>query len=282
MKNIQIISTYKPSRLGRFIDTGKLFLRTDDDIPRGENINIYITVDEEIKEGDWCLDLRDNSVFKIKLPINGVGLIYKIILTTDQDLIKDGVQAIDDEFLEWFVKNPSCETIDINSIPNSNWGFDLEEPMNLGYKIIIPKEEFTTIKGGDDIVFPSSTTITVFKPLPDVNWESDITNKVWDEEEPKQIKCYCGHTITCDCEPLQETLEEAAEIYIQSKNPQWTPYHKQSFKDGAKWQQERMEEDMINFAHFYFKEEFNSTMQTNKTTKELLSEWFEQNKKKFG
>jgi hypothetical protein len=35
----------------------------------------------------------------------------KIILTTDQDLIKDGVQAIDDEFLEWFVSNPSCEYI---------------------------------------------------------------------------------------------------------------------------------------------------------------------------
>ena len=203
----------------------------------------------------------------------------KIILTTDPDLIANGVQAIDDDFLEWFVKNPSCETIDIDSIPNSNWGFDLEEPMNLGYKIIIPKEEFTIIKGGDDIVFPSSTTITLHRPLPDVNWESDITNKVWDEDEPKQIKCYCGHTITCDCEPLQETLEEAAEMYIQSKNPQWTPYHKQSFKDGAKWQQERMEEDMINFAHFYFKEEFNSTMQTNKSTKELLSEWFEKFKK---
>ena len=38
----------------------------------------------------------------------------------------------------------------------------------------------------------------------------------------------------------QETLEEAAEKYINSKNPQWTPYHRQSFKDGAKWMQERM------------------------------------------
>mgnify|MGYP001356832165 CR=1 FL=1 len=30
------------------------------------------------------------------------------------------------------------------------------------------------------------------------------------EEEPKQIKCYCGHTTYCDCgsleEPKQETL----------------------------------------------------------------------------
>jgi hypothetical protein len=24
------------------------------------------------------------------------------------------------------------------------------------------------------------------------------------KEEPKQIKCYCGHTITCDCSPLEE------------------------------------------------------------------------------
>jgi hypothetical protein len=43
------------------------------------------------------------------------------------------------------------------------------------------------------------------------------------------------------------------------------------------------EEDMINFAHFYFKEEYNlAMMEINKTTKELLSEWFERNKKKFG
>ena len=43
-----------------------------------------------------------------------------------------------------------------------------------------------------------------------------------------------------------ESLEEAAEMYIQSKNPQWTPYHKQSFKDGAKYMVERMysEEDL--------------------------------------
>ena len=26
------------------------------------------------------------------------------------------------------------------------------------------------------------------------------------------IKCYCGHTITCDCGPKQETLEEITKI----------------------------------------------------------------------
>jgi len=57
--------------------------------------------------------------------------IKKIILTTDQDLIKDGVQSIDDEFLEWFVNNPSCDRID----------FVLINDIEPWYKIIIPKKE---------------------------------------------------------------------------------------------------------------------------------------------
>ena len=85
----------------------------------------------------------------------------------------------------------------------------------------------------------------------------------------------------------KETLEETAEKY----------YNNNIFCDGitefehdiaircyiagAKLQAERMysEEDLISFAHFYFKEEFNSTMQTSKSTDEILQEWFEQFKK---
>jgi hypothetical protein len=58
--------------------------------------------------------------------------IKKIILTTDQDLIENGVQAIEDEFLEWFVKNPTCEYAPIiTTIVNNksdyktNIGFEL-------------------------------------------------------------------------------------------------------------------------------------------------------------
>jgi hypothetical protein len=32
-------------------------------------------------------------------------LAKKIILTTDSKLIKDGLQDIDDDFLEWFLNN---------------------------------------------------------------------------------------------------------------------------------------------------------------------------------
>ena len=52
------------------------------------------------------------------------------------------------------------------------------------------------------------------------------------------------------------------------------------FIESAKWQAKRMysEKDLISFAHFYFEEEFNSTMQTSKSTDEIFKEWFGQNK----
>jgi hypothetical protein len=96
--------------------------------------NIYITSDDEIKEGD--ITIYGKSLFLVesilhksgpfrhlnpKIKIQGRFLpdmtigkfdsltpLKKIILTTDPDF---GVQSIDDEFLEWFVKNPSCEEV---------------------------------------------------------------------------------------------------------------------------------------------------------------------------
>ena len=45
---------------------------------------------------------------------------FKVILTTNKLLIKDGVQAIDDEFLEWFVANSSCEHVEVQTSDTSN------------------------------------------------------------------------------------------------------------------------------------------------------------------
>ena len=63
------------------------------------------------------------------------------------------------------------------------------------------------------------------------------------KEEPKQIKCYCGHTTYCDCgpleEPKQETLEEASWKYNPLKKLDGE-FIRHAFKEGAKWQQERM------------------------------------------
>ena len=144
MKNLHLLPTYKPSRLGYLTKKGKevfkdlrFFGTFMPIILDGENQHIYITSDEEIKEGDWVIKI--SSLYK------GGGIIQKysfidsqfediifkkIILTTDQDLIADGVQAIDDEFLEWFVKNPSCEKVEVYEVG----GKLFSEP-------IIPQEE---------------------------------------------------------------------------------------------------------------------------------------------
>ena len=151
MKNIHVLPTDKPSRIIKNQDNDFILLNTY--APNWFEINlkttkqnIYITSDEEIKGGDWCYHplLKWGSVIKSKYDEPN-STMKKIILTTDQDLIKDGVQAIDDEFLEWFVKNPSCEEVEVNyenykkgvGLMTSTWRISEDDY----YKIIIPKEE---------------------------------------------------------------------------------------------------------------------------------------------
>jgi hypothetical protein len=111
MKNIHLLPTDKPSRLYK---TGNFLLLDSKAMPNNTletiNQNIYITNSEQIKEGERGLSIND----AVYTHFNHLGKGYgkKIILTTDQDLINDGVQAIDDEFLEWFVKNP-CEFVEV-------------------------------------------------------------------------------------------------------------------------------------------------------------------------
>jgi hypothetical protein len=63
---------------------------------------------------------------------------YKeILLSTDTELQKDGVQSIDDEFLKWFVKNPSCEWVEVGY----GW-IRLAETDNEGYWVSIPDKQF--------------------------------------------------------------------------------------------------------------------------------------------
>ena len=140
MKNLHLLPTEKPSILGRFIDTNNLFLRASNDIPRGENVNIYITSDEEIKEGDvakipcgvgkvkeltWKFGndnpsyiVEDIFIYKLRygqkegeLQINSFRYedVKKIILTTDQDLIADGIEQISEDTLLKIVEHINSE-----------------------------------------------------------------------------------------------------------------------------------------------------------------------------
>ena len=139
MKNIHVLPTDKPSRLHLWTDeNGSKLALCDLEFSNTRNTqNIYITSDEEIKVGDWVYSLRESLEPILKQKVNTIGvnndeMMKKIILTTNQDLIKDGVQAIDDDFLEWLVENKSCEEVEIKK--SFYWDNGIYE-----YKIILPK-----------------------------------------------------------------------------------------------------------------------------------------------
>ena len=241
MKNIHVLPTDKPTYLYKF--EGKLYLSEKFEKANKfwNNQIIYITSDEEIKEGDWYFWQVTKTIQKAKK--DGLGRLpklndgsQKIIITDNKDLIKDGVQAIDYEFLEWFVKNLSCEEVEvIEQELNTDYRSDWKQKFY--YKIIIPKEE------------PKQTN-----------------------ENGKPLTYWGGLA-----EHKQETLEEAAERVAKLKyGPTIYGIERvNAFKDGAKWQQERM----------YSEEEVKQIIDTTliEYSDFVLADipyWFEQFKKK--
>jgi hypothetical protein len=169
MKNIHLLPTEKPSRLGYLTKKGKevfkdlrLFDKPMPNILDSENQHIYITSDGIPSEGDWVLT-PTNDIIQWAKVFRPDG--KKIILTTNQELIADGIQAIDDEFLEWFIKNPSCEFVEWSS-EKIEGSFD-GEYWKYKYGTVIPQEEPKYIED-------------------EFEMQSRIINKVWDEEESKQ------------------------------------------------------------------------------------------------
>jgi len=194
-KNCWVIPTNKPSRLIFDKEENRLLPLQDDTVFMEyqnlvENQNIYITSDEEIKEGDWSINLNspyahkevcriDNQIELERYAQKTGNNCKKIILTTDDQLIADGVQAIDDEFLEWFVKNPSCEEVEVDK----NWNYPLDKSWK--YKVTIPSEEPKKCKCG-------------------CNWVN-TTNK----DNP--FCFHCGKPLTQ--EPKQETQQEESKEF---------------------------------------------------------------------
>jgi hypothetical protein len=251
MKNVHLLPTEKPSRIrlgnnGNFVIANfeQSSIRSKND--SYTNQHIYITSDEEIKEDTkpcWCIDTKDNSVnyYQDALPLYNYIGYKKIILTTDQELIKAGVQKIDDEFLEWFVKNP-CESVEVVLDEIS---FVITDNI---YKIIIPQEE------------PKQETIED----PDAYWlSSSKKEREWQEEKLKEIfehypnaaprYQYLNGLIQMALKNIArknflETLEEAAERIYDDNLFDYEKY-RYGFIEGAKWQAERMysEEDMKQF-----------------------------------
>jgi hypothetical protein len=175
MKNIHLIPTNKPSRLifnpshksfciqkelnGMYINDGKVsgadFWGLEKALNNGfRPQHLYITNDEKIKDGNKSLLFVEGFKMPIILthfePIEEGYEGKKIIITTDPQLIADGVQAIDDEFLEWFVKNPTCEFVKLDSAckcvecgssVKSSCDYAYKCRPQISYEIIIPQEK---------------------------------------------------------------------------------------------------------------------------------------------
>jgi hypothetical protein len=137
MKNLHLIITDKPSKLHEF---GNIWFNHKEPKECFRNYNIYITSNEEIKECEYNVpsdfskisDISKTSKEDLQVVNEKNNGYKKIILTTDPDLIKDGVQPISDEFLEWFVDNNSCETVlvtkeDEDLIPYGNQYINLSK-----------------------------------------------------------------------------------------------------------------------------------------------------------
>ena len=298
MKNIHILPTDKPSRL--FDDGIELYLGELKD-RKGHPVtsyNIYITSNEEIKEGEYQLynplgNFDNAKVSKAERLLQNDGRRKKIILTTDQDLIKDGVQAIDDEFLEWFVKNPSCECVEVEKeyiTPLGDIVKTCYDNERLNYKIIIPKEESKN---------PNNQELMFHQERQEYFYEDFINGKlttIWlgkdyiPNEEPKltntinrsELGIPKGTLTELIGVPKQETLEEVAFNYAKSLPKAIGDlenivemYKRYSFVEGAKWQEERMysEEEvkqiidatLIEYSDFVLAD---------------IPQWFEQFKKK--
>ena len=276
MRNLHLLPTDKPgSKLIKHKVFNEVKISSLKNLMYWDNANIYITSNEEIsgfENNIWVI--LGTRVFHWQ---NTMALVFgnkpkKIILTTDDQLIKDGVQTIPDEFLEWFVKNPSCEYVevkDITTIPSLQLG---RTNGHLMYKIIIPQEESKT--NLEKLPFPKLVEefANYYKEVPLV-------------EESKQ-----------------ETLEEYAERFCGIPKHWSGQKHKWSAQDrllyntiieSAKWQAERMYSEALEFAQWishndwvylpsknYWVNEEQEELEQKLSSEQILELWFKENKNK--
>jgi hypothetical protein len=159
MKNIFLIPTPNESRLWRDLDSNKL--RFDDistpnsnECTKCSNEYMYITTDSKFVRDEYITDGIEVIKATPKL-VNAQGLVdrrdwKKIIITTDPELIEDGIHPIGEEFLKWFVENPTCIKVEVVYGLFNPMGRQVD-PNDLGqnhskcvwkYKILFSKKNF--------------------------------------------------------------------------------------------------------------------------------------------
>jgi len=269
MKNIYILPTDQPSRLQLNIYAKKLILfnsiQSQNESVHLSNQYIYITSEnEDINENEYVMK-RDGELIKVDYLLSEyVKNSNKVILSTNPTLIADGVQAIDDDFLEWFIKNPTCEFIHVYNDRVVGYEYD-------HYTIIIPHE------GIDDELLPKFSNTkppTYDESIQHILNAHKIPKEFFGQVETRQVRyspgkyyhracAYCKIsftgskrcTICPDCTLKEdriefektiektETLEEASERIINNDSLSYeNDYARESFIKGVNFLSDKMME----------------------------------------
>lgn len=196
----------------------------------------------------------------------------KIILTTDQDLIADGVQPIDDDFLQWWITNPNCENVEIKKEHDDTVPYP-KMRYSKPYRIIIPGKTYNQEIVGYRLK-PTIDRLMVDRLL-------KYAMPIWNNKDKSVyfIKGHVAGSLVAKLKELQvldfwftpiykneevksdwvkeshleyyrkegimkETLEEVAErLYPKTKNQVIdfaNGFKKEGFFKGAEWQAEKM------------------------------------------
>ena len=245
MKNIHLLPTDEPSRLSYDFEIKQYYLQDKPLFCKYqhlvENRNIYITSNNEIKDGDdvkdkWVISeygfivkadrIENNYLIHSNGGSNYLRYYKFVIITTDQELIEDGVQSIGDEFLEWFVNNPSCEEVEVKN-----------------------SEKYTFQHRTDDfkeiVYIDNSIEIDRVKKTSTKNWNSIENQFIYKIIIPKEKIELINGFLPTEVFNKQETLEEAFDKiddkfirYSTEESEFWTHY-KIGVMDGLQYKQER-------------------------------------------
>ena len=168
MKNIHLIPTDNEQHSIVRKNTGLLLIQTPRKEYSGTKLNLYITSDEQPKHNDYYTIDGKKIYYCNTLNPTRNNHYKKIILTTDQDLIKDGVQSIGDEYLEWYI-----------------WGINY-------YKTIIPKEEpkQETLEEAAKKYAEGKSSVEVFQEAHIIDFNNGAkwqAERMYSEEEVNEI-----------------------------------------------------------------------------------------------
>ena len=190
MKNLHKILSSEPTKKGDIaVGIGLRIWDGEGEAPH-HSYNLYITKNEAIKKGDWVFNEMYNEVYKI--PDNDELVPYesKIILTTDEKLISDGVQPIPNDFLEWFIDNPKCEEVEVKM--ENYYASGALQPNLWQYKIVNPKEEPTIEEA--KIMYSEAEVYNILQEAMKDNYTCELENhysgdyrnlKKWFEQNKK-------------------------------------------------------------------------------------------------